>query len=83
MSDAQKYRTKDEIAEYQKIDPITKVLELIKKKKWANDDEIQAIQDKIKETVKEAVDFAEESPFPSNESLYQNVYAEEYPFIKE
>ena len=83
MSDAQKYRTKDEIAEYQKIDPITKVLELIKKKKWANDDEIQAIQDKIKATVKEAVDFAEESPFPSNESLYQNVYAEEYPFIKE
>ena len=83
MSDAQKYRTKDEIAEYQKIDPITKVLELIKKKKWATDDEIQAIQDKIKATVKEAVDFAEESPFPTNESLYRNVYAEEYPFIKE
>ena len=34
-------------------------------------------------TVKEAVDFAESSPFPSNDSLYQNVYAEEYPFIKE
>ena len=83
MSDAQKYRTKDEIAEYQKIDPITKVLELIKKKKWATDDEIQAIQDKIKATVKEAVDFAEESPFPTNESLYRNVYTEEYPFIKE
>lgn len=83
MSDAQKYRTKDEVAEYQKIDPITKVLELIKKKKWATDEEIQVIQDKVKATVKEAVDFAEESPYPSNESLYQNVYAEEYPFIKE
>jgi pyruvate dehydrogenase E1 component alpha subunit len=83
MSDAQKYRTKDEIAEYQKIDPITKVLEHIKKKKWATDEEIQAIQDKIKATVKEAVDFAEESPFPTNDSLYKNVYVEEYPFIKE
>ena len=83
MSDAQKYRTKDEVAEYQKIDPITKVLEVIKKNKWATDKEIQAIQDQVKATVKEAVDYAESSPFPSNDSLYQNVYAEEYPFIKE
>ena len=83
MSDAQKYRTKDEVAEYQKIDPITKVLDIIKKNKWASDKEIQTIQDQVKATVKEAVDFAESSPFPSNDSLYQNVYAEEYPFIKE
>ena len=83
MSDAQKYRTKDEVAEYQKIDPISKVLDMIKKNKWATDKEIQAIQDQVKATVKEAVDFAESSPFPSNDSLYQNVYAEEYPFIKE
>jgi len=83
MSDAQKYRTKDEVAEYQKIDPITKVLDMIKKNKWATDQEIQAIQDKIKATIKEAVDYAESSPFPSNDSLYQNVYVEEYPFIKE
>lgn len=83
MSDAQKYRTKDEVAEYQKIDPITKVLDMIKKNKWATDKEIQAILDQVKATVKEAVEFAESSPFPSNDSLYQNVYAEEYPFIKE
>ena len=83
MSDAQKYRTKDEVAEYQKIDPITKVLDMIKKNKWATDQEIQAIQDQVKATVKGAVDYAESSPFPSNDSLYQNVYAEEYPFIKE
>tara|TARA_X000000950_G_scaffold254066_1_gene317520 strand:- start:993 stop:1550 length:558 start_codon:yes stop_codon:yes gene_type:complete len=83
MSDAQKYRTKDEVAEYQKIDPINKVLEVIEKNKWATDKDIQAIQDQVKATVKEAVDFAESSPFPSNDSLYQNVYAEEYPFIKE
>ena len=83
MSDAQKYRTKDEVAEYQKIDPITKVLDMIKKNKWATDKEIQAIQNQVKAIVKEAVDFAESSPFPSNDSLYQNVYAEEYPFIKE
>lgn len=83
MSDAQKYRTKDEIAEYQKIDPMNQVLEHIKKKKWATDEEIQATQDKIKGIVKEAVEFAEESPFPSTDALYKNVYVEDYPFIKE
>ena len=83
MSDAQKYRTKDEVAEYQKIDPISKVLDKIKKNKWATDQEINAIQDDVKAIIKEAVDYAESSPFPSNDSLYENVYAEEYPFIKE
>ncbi len=83
MSDAQKYRTKDEVSEYQKIDPITQVLEHIKKKKWATEEEINSIQENVKKKIKEVVDFAEESPFPPNEALYQNVYAEDYPFIKE
>jgi pyruvate dehydrogenase E1 component alpha subunit len=30
MSDAQLYRTKDEVEEYKKIDPITQVLDVIK-----------------------------------------------------
>ena len=83
MSDAQKYRTKDEVSEYQKIDPISQVLEHIKKKKWATEEEINSIQENVKKKIKEVVDFAEESPFPPNEALYQNVYAEDYPFIKE
>ena len=83
MSDPQKYRTKDEVAEYQKIDPISKVLELIEDKKWASKQQILDIQAKVKATVQEAVDFAEESAFPPNDTLYKNVYAEEYPFIKE
>tara|TARA_B110000444_G_scaffold69495_1_gene65272 strand:+ start:7357 stop:8352 length:996 start_codon:yes stop_codon:yes gene_type:complete len=83
MSDAQKYRTKDEVAEYQKIDPITQVLDYIMSKNWVSDQEIMQIQDRVKAEVKEAVDFAESSDFPANDALYQNVYAEEYPFIKE
>ena len=34
MSDAQHYRTKDEVEDYKKIDPIDYVLSLIKKKKY-------------------------------------------------
>jgi pyruvate dehydrogenase E1 component alpha subunit len=83
MSDAQKYRTKDEVTEYQKIDPITQVLDLIMTKKWASDHDIKKIEDTVKTLIKDAVDFAESSDFPKNDALYQNVYAEEYPFIKE
>ena len=84
MSDAQHYRTKDEVAEYQKIDPINTVLELIKKNKYATEKEIEKINQEVKEIVADAVKFAEESPFPTEQDLYDSVYEQEdYPFIKD
>ena len=84
MSDAQHYRTKDEVADYQKIDPILTAKEVIVKKKWATDSEIQAIDARVKELVAECVQFAEESPYPSAEELWQHVYVDQdYPFITE
>jgi pyruvate dehydrogenase E1 component alpha subunit len=44
MSDAQLYRSKDEVEEYKKIDPITQVLDLIKDQKYATDKEIEVIE---------------------------------------
>ena len=84
MSDAQHYRTKDEVAEYQKIDPITTMLDVIKKNKYASDKEIEKINHEVKEIVADAVKFAEESPFPKEQDLYDSVYEQEdYPFIKD
>ncbi len=83
MSDAQHYRTKDEVAEYQKIDPILQVLNIIKKNDYLSDTQIKAIQNNVKEKVQECVDFAENSPYPPKEQLYDMVYEQEdYPFIK-
>ncbi|WP_299258148.1 pyruvate dehydrogenase (acetyl-transferring) E1 component subunit alpha [uncultured Aquimarina sp.] len=82
MSDAQKYRTKEEVAEYQKIDPITQVLDIIKDKKYATDDEIAAIDKGVKDRVAECQKFAEESPFPDKNLMYDVVYEQEdYPFL--
>jgi len=82
MSDAQKYRTKEEVAEYQKIDPITQVLDVIKKKKYASAKQIQAIDERVKERVLECQKFAEESPFPKPQQMYDMVYEQEdYPFL--
>ena len=83
MSDAQHYRTKDEVEEYKKIDPITQVLDIIKEKKYATDEEIAAIDKEVKDMVKECEKFAEESPYPEAQQLYDVVYEQEdYPFIK-
>jgi len=82
MSDAQKYRTKEEVAEYQKIDPITQVLDVIKEKKYASAKQIEAIDARVKERVAECQKFAEESPFPKPQQMYDMVYEQEnYPFL--
>jgi pyruvate dehydrogenase E1 component alpha subunit len=84
MSDPRKYRTKDEEAEYQKEDPISKVLEVIKKNKYATQKQLDAIEAKIKKDIEEAIKFAEDSPLPKPEAMYEEIYAEpNYPFIKD
>ena len=83
MSDAQHYRTKEEVKEYQKIDPINTTLEYIKQNNYASDKEIEAINKEVKKTIEDAVKYAEESPFPLVQDLYDSVYEQEdYPFIK-
>ena len=82
MSDPAKYRTKEELEEYKEKDPIQTVLNKITEQQWATPAEIEAINEKIKHIVEESVKFAEESPFPDDDELYKDIYAEaDYPFI--
>lgn len=84
MSDPAKYRTKEEVEDYKKQDPIQQVLETITKNKYASDEELEAIQLRVKDAVEECVKFSEESPFPDPSDLYEDVYVQaDYPFIKE
>lgn len=84
MSDPRKYRTKKEEEEYSSRDPIENVLKVIRKKKFLSEKEIEKIATKIKKRVEESVKFAEESPNPDPEDMFQDVYEQEdYPFIKD
>lgn len=84
MSDAQTYRTKEEVAEYKLQDPIERVLATIKSNKWLSDADIEVIEKRVDDEVAESVRFAEESPFPSVDELYKDVYTQQdYPFIIE
>jgi len=83
MSDAQHYRTKSEVEEYRKIDPITQVKEMILSKKYATLEELDKVDKDIKARVLECEKFAESSPYPDPSLMYDVVYEQEdYPFIK-
>ena len=84
MSDPQKYRTKDELEQYKQRDPIENVRATILKEKLATEDDLAAIDQKIKGIVDESVKFAEESPYPGPEEAFRDVYMQkDYPFIME
>lgn len=82
VSDPGKYRTKEELNSYKDRDPITETEEDIIAKKIASQKEIDAIKDKIKVEIQEAIDFAEKSEFPLASELYDDNYVQkDYPFI--
>lgn len=84
MSDPQKYRTKEEVAEYQEQDPIEHVLRVIRENKWMTEKEIEGVEEEIKQIVDESVKFAEESPLPTADELYKDVYShDDYPYVKD
>jgi len=65
-----------------KIDPITQVLDIIKEKNYATEEEIAAIVKDVKKRVNECEKFAEDSPYPEAQQMYDMVYEQEdYPFI--
>lgn len=84
MSDAQHYRTKEEVAKKQEEDPISYVLHKIYENEWATEDEIKTIDERVKEKVLECEKFADESPYPDKNIMFDVVYEQEdYPFISD
>lgn len=82
MSDAEPYRTKEEVALKKEEDPIVLVKNRILENKWATEEELEAIEEKSKMFVEECEAFAEQSPYPDAEKVYEYVYSEpNYPFL--
>ncbi len=83
MSDAQTYRTKEEVAEYQQIDPIVQVKDKLLSEKWSTEEDIKQMELEVTELVKECEQFALESPFPERNVMFDVVYEQQdYPFVQ-
>ncbi|MFQ3548161.1 MAG: pyruvate dehydrogenase (acetyl-transferring) E1 component subunit alpha [Armatimonadota bacterium] len=74
VADPQKYRTKEEVEEYKKRDPIIKFAEHLKENKLIDDDGLEKINKDVDKEIAEAVEFAELSPDLTSEDLYTDVY---------
>jgi len=84
MSDPQKYRSKEEVAEYQQKDPIEYVMTKIRSNKWMTEEELEAVDQGTKQVVEDSVKFAEESPLPTADELYKDVYMQDdYPYVND
>jgi pyruvate dehydrogenase E1 component alpha subunit len=80
MSDPGKYRTKEEVEEMMRRDPILLFGEIVKKQHGIDAAELEAIDKDVQAQVAEAVRFADQSPWPSVETLYEDVYVRS-PYI--
>ena len=69
------YRTKDEVEEQKQHDPILLFQKKLLKDKVLDEEKIKAIEQEVKKLVMDSVKFAEESPEPSLETLFEDVYA--------
>ncbi|MGQ0539459.1 MAG: pyruvate dehydrogenase (acetyl-transferring) E1 component subunit alpha [Gemmatimonadaceae bacterium] len=78
MSDAVAgtYRTKEELEEYRKRDPIVVLRDQLLEAGDLSDDALTAMDEEAKATVQDAWDFADASPEPPLEALYEDVLVE-------
>jgi pyruvate dehydrogenase E1 component alpha subunit len=76
MSDPAKYRTREEVQKMrEERDPIEAVKAILTTGKHASDEELKEIDKEIKAIINDAAKFAQESPEPSVDELYTDIYA--------
>ncbi len=74
MSDPAKYRTKEELESYKVNDPINIAAKVILKKKILSKNDLEKINSEIIKEIKDAAQYAIDSPFPEEKELFTNVY---------
>ena len=75
MSDPGKYRTKQELEEYKQQDPIVMMKIDMQEANMLTDEEYSRLDAQVKQIVQESVEFAEASPEPGLETIYEDIFA--------
>ncbi|MFO7623673.1 MAG: pyruvate dehydrogenase (acetyl-transferring) E1 component subunit alpha [Anaerolineales bacterium] len=77
MGDPERYRKPDEIKKYQENDPIGIYRRYLLENEVAKESELDDLDAQAEVEVQEAVDFAESSPEPEPEALYEHIYVDD------
>jgi pyruvate dehydrogenase E1 component alpha subunit len=76
MGDPERYRPSDEVRKWQEHDPIGIYARHLLDDKIAAQDELDKVEALVEAEVAEAVRFAETSPEPAPEALFEHIYAD-------
>jgi pyruvate dehydrogenase E1 component alpha subunit len=76
MGDPLRYRTKEEVEKWREDDPIGILERHLLAEDMTDKNELEKIDDAVEKTIEEAVKFAEESPLPEPEALFEDIYVE-------
>src|ERR1700728_4809687 len=74
MADPEDYRTKEEVLQWRERDPIPAFAGLLEREGTLTAEQREQIDRDATARVEEAVEFAERSPFPGPDTLYDDVY---------
>ena len=77
MGDPERYRQKEEIERWQQEDPIGIFRRYLLEQEIANEGELDDLDMKVTAEIEDAVEFAESSPEPEPEALFEGIYAED------
>ncbi|BCY19285.1 pyruvate dehydrogenase E1 component subunit alpha [Leptolinea sp. HRD-7] len=77
MGDPERYRKQDEVHKWQENDPIAIFGRYLVENKIATKEDLTAVEDKAEAEVIDAVEFAETSPEPAPETLFDHIYVDE------
>ena len=83
MSDPETYRSKEEVEEKKKTDPVLIFQQHLLDEGILDEAKIKEIDDAAKKEAADSNDFAEQSPFPPAEELYTDVYADDADYLAE
>lgn len=76
MGDPERYRTPDEVKARKETEPIRTFRKRLLDEKVATEKELDAIDAEVDEEIAKAIEFAENSPEPAPEALWEDVYVE-------
>jgi pyruvate dehydrogenase E1 component alpha subunit len=74
MADPEEYRTKEEVEEWRRRDPIESFSARVVEEDVLSRDDVERLDQEAVGAVDESARFAEESPFPALDSLYDDIY---------
>jgi pyruvate dehydrogenase E1 component alpha subunit len=74
MADPEEYRTKEEVEEWRERDPIKAFADRVVAEGVLKQEDVDRFDEEAIAAVDDAVKFADESPFPDLDSLYDDIY---------